>query len=129
MAFGARAKAVDADLILDGGHNPHAARALARALEDMNARDPRPLVLVCGMLKTKDPAAFFAALAPLQPRVFTVPFEGEAVILPDALAAARAQTRPRPPTRAPPSTKPSTTRSSQRCAPPCGDLRFALPRR
>jgi dihydrofolate synthase/folylpolyglutamate synthase len=90
--FGARAKAADAELILDGGHNPHAARALARALEDKNARDPRPLVLVCGMLKTKDPDAFFAALAPLAPRVFTVPFEGEAVIPPVALAAAaRAQ--------------------------------------
>ena len=86
--FGARAKAADADLILDGGHNPHAARALARALEDLNARAPRPLALVCGMLKTKDPAAFFAALAPLNPRVFTVPFEGEAVIPPDALADA-----------------------------------------
>ena len=90
--FGARAKAADAVLILDGGHNPHAARALARALQDLNNRAPRPLALVCGMLKTKDPAAFFAALAPLAPRVFTVPFEGEAIIAPEALAeAARKQ--------------------------------------
>ena len=90
--FGARAKAADADLILDGGHNPHAARALARALHDLNARDPRPLALICGMLATKDPDAFFAALTPLTPRVFTLRVEGEAAQPPEALAmATRAQ--------------------------------------
>jgi dihydrofolate synthase/folylpolyglutamate synthase len=42
-----------AELWLDGAHNPHAARALAHALADLEERTPRPLYLVCGMLQTK----------------------------------------------------------------------------
>jgi dihydrofolate synthase/folylpolyglutamate synthase len=90
--LGNLAKAADADLILDGGHNPHAALALARALSDLGARDPRPLTLIVGMLKTKDPLAFFEAFTALNPRVFALPFEGEAILSPEALAeAARAK--------------------------------------
>ena len=85
--LGERARAADTDLILDGGHNPHAARALARALEDLNTRDPRPLAFVCGMLTTKDPAPFFSAFASLKPRIFTTTFEGEAATSADSLAA------------------------------------------
>jgi dihydrofolate synthase/folylpolyglutamate synthase len=90
--LGDRARGANADLILDGGHNPHAARALARALADLGARDPRPLVLIVGMMTTKDPDAFFGAFRALDPRVFTVPFEGEASTPPEKLAdSARAQ--------------------------------------
>ncbi len=86
------AKAADADLILDGGHNPHAALALARALGDLAARDGRPLALVVGMLTTKDPAAFFAAMKDLNPQVFTVDFDADAAATAQSLAeAARAQ--------------------------------------
>ncbi|HWE44424.1 MAG TPA: folylpolyglutamate synthase/dihydrofolate synthase family protein [Caulobacteraceae bacterium] len=85
-AYGARAKAAGADLILDGGHNPHAARALVRTLEDLDARDPRPLVMVTGMLTTKDPTEFFAAFAPLKPRIFTTAFEEEAATPAETLA-------------------------------------------
>src|SRR5665213_3460411 len=45
---------------LDGGHNPHAAHALARALADFEERSPKPLYLICGMLKTKDAQGYFA---------------------------------------------------------------------
>jgi dihydrofolate synthase/folylpolyglutamate synthase len=84
--LGEKAKAAGAELILDGGHNPHAAKALARALGDMDARDPRPLVLISGMLQTKDALAFFEALRRLKPEVLTVPFESDAAVPPKALA-------------------------------------------
>ena len=61
------------ELWLDGGHNPHAAAALATALAEMEERRPRPLVLVCAMLSTKDPRAFLERFIGLASRVVTVP--------------------------------------------------------
>lgn len=84
--FGARAAAADAELWLDGGHNPHAAVALARMLADRQARAPRPTALIVGMLANKDAGGFFDALAGSGVHVFTVSFEGTAVA-PAALAA------------------------------------------
>ena len=80
------AREADAELWLDGGHNPHAAAALADALSRMQARAPRPLALICGMLANKDAGGFFEALAGTDAHVFTVPFEGAAAD-PAALAA------------------------------------------
>ena len=48
------------EIWLDGGHNPHAGRALAGAMADMEARSPRPLVLIAGMQENKDAAGYFA---------------------------------------------------------------------
>ncbi|WP_374322369.1 folylpolyglutamate synthase/dihydrofolate synthase family protein [Brevundimonas sp.] len=84
--YGEAAKAADAELWLDGGHNPHAARALAAFLADRQARAPRPLALICGMLANKDAGGFFAALKDSQATVFTVGFDGAAAD-PAALAA------------------------------------------
>lgn len=80
------AKAADAELWLDGGHNPHAARALARVLGDRHAKAPRPLTLVVGMLSNKDAGGFFEALKGLDAHVIAVPFEGNATE-PETLAA------------------------------------------
>ena len=80
------AREADAELWLDGGHNPHAAAALADALSRMQARAPRPLALICGMLANKDAGGFFEALSDTAAHVFTVPFEGAAAD-PAALAA------------------------------------------
>lgn len=80
------AREADAELWLDGGHNPHAAAALADALSRMQARAPRPLALICGMLANKDAGGFFEALGDTGAHVFTVPFEGAAAD-PAALAA------------------------------------------
>ena len=63
------------DLWLDGGHNPHAARAIAQALAALQARDGRPSALIVGMLANKDAEGFFAPFAPLGSRVLTVGFE------------------------------------------------------
>ncbi|WP_295707222.1 folylpolyglutamate synthase/dihydrofolate synthase family protein [uncultured Brevundimonas sp.] len=80
------ARAADAKLWLDGGHNPHAARALAAFLAERQARAPRPLALICGMLGNKDAGGFFDALKGSGAAVFTVGFDGAAAE-PQALAA------------------------------------------
>ncbi|MDP3801468.1 folylpolyglutamate synthase/dihydrofolate synthase family protein [Brevundimonas sp.] len=84
--YGEAARAADAELWLDGGHNPHAARALAEALAERQAKAPRPLALIVGMLANKDAGGFFEALRESGAAVFTVRFDGAAAE-PEALAA------------------------------------------
>jgi dihydrofolate synthase/folylpolyglutamate synthase len=62
---------------LDGGHNPHGAAAVSRALADLEERSPKPLFLICGMLKTKDSAGYFAPFRGLARHVTTIPIAGE----------------------------------------------------
>lgn len=73
-----RAKAAGADLWLDGGHNPHAGRAVSRAVSDLAARDGRPVALISGLLANKDATGFFGAFRGVATKVFTVTFEGHA---------------------------------------------------
>lgn len=84
--YGRAASAAGAELWLDGGHNPHAARALAELLQERQRIAPRPLGLIVGMMEKKDHAGFFEALRDASPHVFTVAFEGKAAD-PEALAA------------------------------------------
>lgn len=84
--YGEAARGADAELWLDGGHNPHAGRALAAFLADRQARAPRPLALICGMLANKDQGGFFEALKDSGATLFTVGFDGAAAD-PGALAA------------------------------------------
>ena len=84
--YGEMARAAEAELWLDGGHNPHAARALSEALAQRQARAPRTLALIVGMLGNKDAGGFFEALKDSGAHVFTVPFDGAAAE-PEALAA------------------------------------------
>ncbi len=84
--YGEAARAAEAELWLDGGHNPHAGRALAVALAERRARAPRPTALIVGMLANKDAGGFFEALRDSDASVFTVPFDGAAAE-PEALAA------------------------------------------
>lgn len=74
--FADQARRVGAEVWLDGGHNPHAARAVADAVMQLDLRSPRPLALIVGMLANKDADGFFQALALAGAPVFTVPFEG-----------------------------------------------------
>ena len=83
----AMATARGADLWLDGGHNPHAARALARLLGDMTARDGRPAAVVCGLLANKDAEGFFSAFAALAPSIHAVGFEADAASPAERLVA------------------------------------------
>lgn len=84
--YAGAARAADAELWLDGGHNPHAARALAATLASRQASAPRPTALIVGMLGNKDAGGFFEALKASDATIFTVGFEGAAAD-PDALAA------------------------------------------
>ncbi|AEQ53483.1 bifunctional folylpolyglutamate synthase/dihydrofolate synthase [Pelagibacterium halotolerans] len=70
------------ELWLDGGHNAAGAGVLAAALKEMNKARPAPLVLVCGMMASKDAANFFSPLADMASHVFTVPIPGETGALP-----------------------------------------------
>ncbi len=67
----------NAEVWLDGGHNPHGASAVARAMADLEDRAERPLYLICGMLRTKDAVGFLSAFRGLARHVTTVAIAGE----------------------------------------------------
>ncbi|MGE5772841.1 MAG: bifunctional folylpolyglutamate synthase/dihydrofolate synthase [Hyphomicrobiales bacterium] len=64
------------ELWLDGGHNPDGGRAVAAALADLEERVSRPLVLVVGMLASKDCEGFLSNFAGLARRLIAVPIPG-----------------------------------------------------
>ena len=61
------------ELWLDGGHNAEGGRAIASALGDLEERVSRPLIVVVGMLTTKDSAGFLRNFSGLARRVIAVP--------------------------------------------------------
>jgi dihydrofolate synthase/folylpolyglutamate synthase len=70
-----------AEVWLDGGHNPHCAAAVSRAIADLEERGERPFYLICGMLATKDARGFLSAFRGLARHVVTVHIPGEAASL------------------------------------------------
>jgi dihydrofolate synthase/folylpolyglutamate synthase len=81
-----------AELWLDGGHNVAGGRVLGEAMADLEARMPRPLVIICGTLATKDTAGFLSAFRGLARQVIAVPIPGEhAGRAPQEVAAAAAK--------------------------------------
>jgi dihydrofolate synthase/folylpolyglutamate synthase len=80
------------EIWLDGGHNADGGRVIAAALADLEERVPRPLVLVVGMLATKDREAFLKNFSGLAHRVVAVSIPRQEKTLPaQAIAdAARA---------------------------------------
>jgi dihydrofolate synthase/folylpolyglutamate synthase len=75
------------ELWLDGGHNADGGRAIANALADLEERVSRPLVLVIGMLSTKDCGSFLKNFAGLARRIVAVPIPHQEKCLPaDAIA-------------------------------------------
>jgi dihydrofolate synthase/folylpolyglutamate synthase len=73
-------------VILDGAHNPHAARALARAIAEVDP--PRPRVLVLGVSADKDVAGIVDALVPAFDHVVATAYAQPRALEPAALAAA-----------------------------------------
>jgi dihydrofolate synthase / folylpolyglutamate synthase len=67
---------VGSELWLDGGHNPDGGRAIAAALADLEERVSRPLVLIVGMLGSKDCVGFLRNFAGLARRMIAVPVPG-----------------------------------------------------
>jgi dihydrofolate synthase / folylpolyglutamate synthase len=72
----------ESEIWLDGGHNGAAGVVLAQAVRDLPTR---PLVMIWGMLNTKDPGAFIANFKDLNPLVITI-------AIPDELNAIDAHT-------------------------------------
>ncbi len=64
------------ELWLDGGHNPDGGRAIAAALADLEERVSRPLVLIVGMLGSKDCEGFLRNFTGLARRLIAVPIAG-----------------------------------------------------
>ena len=81
--------AAGGELWLDGGHNPHGAAAAAAFIAGLQARDPRPFVLLCGLLGNKDSDGFLSAFKALAPdAVITLPITSSPTgLAPAALAA------------------------------------------
>jgi dihydrofolate synthase/folylpolyglutamate synthase len=75
------------ELWLDGGHNADGGRTIAGALADLEERVSRPLVLIVGMLSTKDAEGFLRNFAGLARALIAVPIGQDKGIAPEALAA------------------------------------------
>ncbi|WP_026758586.1 bifunctional folylpolyglutamate synthase/dihydrofolate synthase [Sediminimonas qiaohouensis] len=80
--------APQAELWLDGGHNPAAGQALAAHLASLQRR---PTHLICGMLNTKDIGGYLRPLAAKTENLTAVPIPGEANTLPASETATAAQ--------------------------------------
>ena len=78
------------DLVLDGAHNPHGARALAATLAELALRP----VLVIAVSSDKDVAAIAGALAPAVRAVIATRYQQERALEPARLAAAFAGLAP-----------------------------------
>ncbi len=65
------------ELWIDGGHNADAGRVLAMQAKQWQKEDNRPLVVVLGMVKRKDPAAFLKPLEPYMEHLVVMEIPGE----------------------------------------------------
>jgi len=74
------------ELWLDGGHNVDGGRTIAGALADLEERVSRPLVLVIGMLSTKDAEGFLRNFTGLARRMIAVPIHQDKGVPAAALA-------------------------------------------
>ncbi len=83
----------DAELWLDGGHNPSAGRVLSQAFSELNDRHSRPLVMVWGMLNTKDIGSFIGCFAGIASRVVTITIPDEENAVPAEKLAQSARDR------------------------------------
>ena len=67
----------ESELWLDGGHNADGGRAVAAALADLEERVSRPLVMIVGMLSSKDCEGFLRNFSGLAGHIITVPITHE----------------------------------------------------
>ena len=66
-----------AELWLDGGHNGPAGAVLAQTLKELDAKHPRTMIMIWGMLNTKHPGAFIANFKGIAQSVITIAIPGE----------------------------------------------------
>lgn len=74
-----------AEVWLDGGHNPHAAQALSAHIATLEARSPRPLILIMGILANKNASAFLDYFEGLAAGLIAVDIPDHASLSPDVL--------------------------------------------
>ncbi|EJF85128.1 bifunctional folylpolyglutamate synthase/dihydrofolate synthase [Candidatus Bartonella washoeensis] len=75
------------DLWLDGGHNPAAGKVIATELAQWKKKSNRPIIMIAGMINTKDTVGYFRPLANLVDKVYTIPLsDNNASICPTILA-------------------------------------------
>ena len=80
----------ESELWLDGGHNADGGRAIAAALADLEERVSRPVVMMIGMLSSKDSEGFLRNFAGLARHVIAVSIKNDkAVPVADLAAVAR----------------------------------------
>lgn len=87
-----KVQAAGGELWLDGGHNPQAAKALASAVTNLEARTERPLIMVTAMLANKDVGGFLNAFEGLSSGIIALDIPNHASLSPEnlvELAAAR----------------------------------------
>ena len=81
----------DAELWLDGGHNADGGRILAAAMADLSERSDVPLVLIVGLLGTKDAEGFLRNFVGLARTLVAVPIPGQLAARPAEEVAQIAQ--------------------------------------
>jgi dihydrofolate synthase / folylpolyglutamate synthase len=82
-----------AEIWLDGGHNQDGGRVLAEAMAELEEKNPRPLVMIAGMLSTKDSTAFFLPFVGLAQELYAIGITGQgAARSPQEVAAVAAKT-------------------------------------
>jgi dihydrofolate synthase/folylpolyglutamate synthase len=80
------------EIWLDGGHNAEGGRVAAAALGDLEERVSRPLVVIAGMMGSKDAGAFLANFAGLTRHIVTVEIPGQDNPMPQDRIADAART-------------------------------------
>lgn len=78
------------EIWIDGGHNPGAGLVIAEAMAEQEEKFARPLVLISGMINTKDQTGYFRAFEGMARRVYTVPVSMSDAGVPNDELAARA---------------------------------------
>jgi dihydrofolate synthase / folylpolyglutamate synthase len=80
-----------AEVWLDGGHNLDGGRVLSAAMADLEDKQSRPLVMIVGMLATKDSTAFLGSFRDLAQGVYAIGINGQDAARPAADVAVMAQ--------------------------------------
>lgn len=74
-----------AEVWLDGGHNPHAARALSAHMATLESRSPKPLILIMGILANKNAGGFLDFFEGLAAGLVAVEIEDHASLSAEVL--------------------------------------------
>jgi dihydrofolate synthase/folylpolyglutamate synthase len=87
-----RFQSLGPDLVVDGAHNPHAAKQLERTWRELRGNQKARIVL--GMMRDKDAALFCAALGPIASCAVTVTVGNERTLSAEEIAGIWEQTNP-----------------------------------